>query len=202
MRATQDVDVLTADAKRSHRPLVRAVVVAAVVVLVDRLTKIWAEHRLVAGPCDSTPDGCIDLFWTARLHLVYNEGAAFSTGPDLGPVFGVIALVMALVLFNLARRRPDRIGQYVLGVIAGGAIGNLTDRIVRADDGPLSGAVIDFIDFQWWPVFNVADSAVVMGVLTFVVYSFLQPEPAPRSEPAPNRASRPGPAASADRNGA
>lgn len=181
MCATQDVDVLISDeAPRRRRPWLAAVVPASVVVLLDALTKIWAQNRLTAGPCLPDGDGCIDLILGLRLHLVYNRGAAFSTGSELGPLFGVIAMVMSVVLFNLARKRADRWGPLILGLIAGGAIGNLIDRIVRAEDGLLSGAVVDFIDLQWWPVFNVADSAVVVGVIAFVIYSFVEPDAAGR----------------------
>ena len=148
------------------------------VVIVDQLTKQWADNRLVAGPCTPEGDECIDLLFSLRLHLVYNEGAAFSTGTELGPLFGVIAMVMSVVLVVVARRRVDRLGQVLLGLIAGGAIGNLIDRVVRADDGLLSGAVIDFIDLQWWPVFNIADSAVVVGVIALIVYSLIDPDAA------------------------
>ena len=144
------------------------------VVVVDQLTKIWAENRLTVGPCRPGGDECIDLVLGIRFHLVHNQGAAFSTGPQLGPLFGVVAFLMTLVLFNLARKRTDFLGQVLLGLIAGGAIGNLIDRVARADDGFLSGAVIDFIDLQWWPVFNVADSAVVVGVVALIVHSFLE----------------------------
>lgn len=149
---------------------------AASVVLIDQITKIWAGRRLVAGPCRAGGDECIDLFLGLRLHLVYNRGAAFSTGTGLGPVFGLIALVMTVVLLTVAARRLDRWSPILLGLIAGGAVGNVIDRIFRAKDGLLSGAVIDFIDVQWWPVFNVADSAVVVGVILYVAYSLLEPE--------------------------
>ena len=153
-------------------------IVAGAVIAVDQLTKWWAESRLVAGSCASSEDACIDLIGTLRFHLVYNPGAAFSTGGDLGHVFGVIAMVMSVVLLRLAWQRTDRVGPVLLGAIAGGAVGNLIDRIARADAGFLSGEVVDFIDLQWWPVFNVADSAVVMGVIAFGVLAMFEPEPA------------------------
>jgi signal peptidase II len=62
-------------------------------------------------------------------------------------------------------------GTVAVGMIAGGAIGNLSDRLLRAGDGFLGGGVVDFIDFQWWPVFNVADAAVVLGGLMLVLES-------------------------------
>ncbi len=158
------------------RSLRLALIVGAVVAVIDQVTKRWADNRLVAGPCTPTGDECIDLFWTARFHLHYNPGAAFSTGRELGPLFGVLAIIMTVVLLNLARKRVDRLGPILLGAIAGGAVGNLVDRVTRAEDGPLSGSVIDFIDFQWWPIFNVADAAVVVGVIVFIVYSLFDPE--------------------------
>ena len=179
MCATQDLDVLSTDeARPQNRAWLLAVGPAAFVVLIDQLTKIWAQNRLTAGSCSASADNCIDLILGLRFHLVYNQGAAFSTGEGLGPLFGVIALAMSLVLFNMARRRTDRWGPLILSLIAGGAIGNLLDRVFRADEGLLSGAVVDFIDLQWWPVFNVADSAVVVGVVALLIYSMVKPEAA------------------------
>ncbi len=178
MRTAQDVHVLsgTDGVSTATRSLRLALIVGAVVAVIDQVTKRWADNRLVAGPCTPTGDECIDLFWTARFHLHYNPGAAFSTGRELGPLFGVLAIIMTVVLLNLARKRGDRLGPILLGAIAGGAVGNLVDRVTRAEDGPLSGSVIDFIDFQWWPIFNVADAAVVVGVIVFIVYSLFDPE--------------------------
>ncbi|MCP4222872.1 MAG: signal peptidase II [Actinomycetia bacterium] len=176
MCAAQDVDVLSPPPESTGGTGLwrRFALPAVLVIVIDQATKVWADNRLTAGPCLPGGDECIDLVLGLRFHLVHNQGAAFSTGPQLGPVFGLVALLMSVVLFNLARKRNDALGQVLLGLIAGGAIGNLIDRIVRAGDGLLSGAVIDFIDVRWWPVFNVADSAVVVGVIALIVYSFLE----------------------------
>ena len=147
---------------------------AGTTVAADRVAKIWAEHRLAAGPCRPDSDSCIDLAFGARFHLVYNHGAAFSTGTSLGPLFGLVAAVMTVLLLRLAATSPDRVRSLLFGLIAGGAFGNLVDRVVRASDGPLSGGVVDFVDVQWWPVFNVADAAVVVGVIMFLLYSMRQ----------------------------
>ena len=178
MRSAQDIHVLSgADGVRTAtRSLRLALIVAVVLAVIDQATKAWADNRLVAGPCTPTGDECIDDFWTARFHLHYNPGAAFSTGRELGPLFGVLAIIMTVVLLNLARKRVDRLGPVLLGAIAGGAVGNLVDRVTRAEDGLLSGSVVDFIDFQWWPIFNIADAAVVVGVIIFIVYSLFDPE--------------------------
>ena len=183
MCATQDVDVLSDRiGGPRRRPLWIALIVAALVVAVDQISKAWARSALVAGPCTPDGDECIDLILDIRFHLVFNRGAAFSSGPEFGPAFAVIAFVMSLVLFNIARKRTDRWGPILLGLIAGGAIGNLIDRVFRADDGFLSGPVTDFIDLQWWPVFNVADAAVVVGVILFILHALREPEPEPSDQ--------------------
>ena len=194
MRGTQDLDVLSGSSSASKRRAGRiprgpavALATAAVVVLVDQLTKRWAVDRLTAGSCEATPDACIDLFWTARFHLHFNPGAAFSTGESYGRVFGVLAIVMTVVLLSMARGRTDRLGPVLLGAIAGGAVGNLIDRVLRAEDGVLTGTVVDFIDLQWWPIFNVADAAVVVGVIVFATYSVLVPEAGVAADPSCDR---------------
>lgn len=170
----QDLDVLVKPLSSSQsRGLRLSVPIAVAVVLADQATKQWAVRRLMEGSCD-VPDACVDLPLGARFHLAFNTGAAFETGSELGPLLGVLAFVMAIVLLAMSRARTDRLGTTLLGSVAGGAVGNLIDRIVRADDGILSGAVIDFIDFGWWPIFNIADSAIVMGVIGLIVATFFE----------------------------
>ena len=130
---------------------------AAGTLLVDQLTKWWAVNAL--------DDRNIDLFWTLRLNLVLNRGAAFGFGTGLGPVIGVLAVIVIVSLMRAGRVDPTPAVQVALGLVAGGALGNLADRALRAEDGFMSGAVIDFIDVQWWPVWNVADMALVFGVI-------------------------------------
>lgn len=173
MREAQDPDVLSgrpaAGAARAFR---WSVPIAALVVAIDQLTKRWALSTLEPGSC-SQPDACIDLIGGARFHLVFNTGAAFTRGAGYGPVLGVLALVMTVTLLYLSTRRRDLFGIVMFGAVAGGALGNLLDRAFRADDGFLSGAVIDFIDLRWWPVFNIADSAIVVGVIGIIAHAFL-----------------------------
>jgi signal peptidase II len=128
---------------------------AAVVVALDQLTKWWAENRLERGP--------IDLVWTLRLNLVRNPGSAFSIGRSLGPMLGVLAVIVVLVLVRVGRVVSSLPTAIALGLVLGGAAGNLIDRLFRDGHGFLGGHVIDFIDFQWWPVFNVADMGIVIG---------------------------------------
>ncbi len=180
MRHPQDLHVLivvteqrsaaTSDPE-SRGGLRWALPMGAAILAADQVTKRWALGRLTAGSCEQ-PDACIDLVAGARFHLVFNKGAAFAQGTGFGPVLAVLAAAITCVLLFLAWGRTDKAGSLLLGAITGGAVGNLVDRITRADEGPLTGAVVDFVDLGWWPVFNVADAAIVCGVLGFVVVSW------------------------------
>ena len=137
----------------------RAAVLAAVagtVVLVDQLTKTWAERALTDGP--------IHLFWTVSLRLTYNSGAAFSSARGLTPFITALAVIVLILLVGFSSSMTTTVGLVTMGLVIGGAMGNLTDRIFR-DNG---GAVIDFIDFEWWPVWNVADAAIVIGAILLI----------------------------------
>lgn len=136
------------------------VVVAAIVITVDQLTKTWAAHTL------ATRD--IDLFWTLRFHLARNRGPAFSLGFGSGGVIAILAIVIVIVFLVIGRSVDTKLGVLSLGLVLGGAIGNLVDRAFREGSGFLGGAVIDFIDPQWWPIFNVADMAVTIGGVLLV----------------------------------
>jgi signal peptidase II len=153
--------------------------VAAGVLLLDQLAKTWALRELADEP--------IDLVWTLRLNLTFNTGAAFSQGEGLGPFIGVAAAAVVIGLLWSGRAVPNALGAVAMGMILGGAIGNLADRAFREGDGLLGGAVVDFIDFQWFPVFNVADIGVVGGALLLVLATALEGEheDEPDVEPAP-----------------
>ena len=145
---------------RSLAPLV-----ALAVVTLDQLTKWWASATLDDGHV-------IDIVWTLRLNLVRNSGAAFSTGRGLGPVFGVIAVVLVLVLVRMGRVMQSSAMTIALGLVLGGALGNFGDRLFRSGSGGfLGGYVVDFIDVQWWPVWNVADMAIVCGAIGLAWFS-------------------------------
>jgi signal peptidase II len=151
----------------AHRYLPLALVAAALWLLLDQLTKWWATSTL--------DDEIIEVAWTLRFRLVTNTGASFSIGEGLGPVIGVVALVVVGILLWTGRSIGSPLGAIGLGLVLGGALGNILDRAVRAGDGFFGGAVIDFIDFQWWPVFNVADIGVVVGAVLLLVASMLEP---------------------------
>ncbi len=131
------------------------ILVGTAILCLDQLTKWWASGAL--------GDRSIDLFWTLRLHLVRNTGAAFSRGEGLGPLLSVLVLVVIVLVVRQGARTGDRVALLAVGAIVGGAVGNLVDRALRSGDGFLGGAVVDFVDFQWWPVFNVADATIVIA---------------------------------------
>lgn len=142
------------------RRLAPALGLAAVVLVLDQVTKHWALQELQTRN--------IDLVWTLRLNLVFNEGTAFSLGGGMGWLFGPLALGVSVVLLRWAMRLRSLAARLAVGAVVGGALGNLVDRAFRAGDGFLGGRVVDFIDLQWWPVFNIADVGIVVGALALV----------------------------------
>ena len=162
MRDLQEHGARTAVTAWRRAGLVAAL--AAVLVAVDQLTKTWALRTL------TTRD--IDLFWTLRFHLARNTGAAFSVGLGSGGIVAILAIVVVIVLIALGRNLDTRLGVLSLGLVLGGALGNLVDRIFRSGSGFLGGRVVDFIDPQWWPVFNVADMAITIGGVLLVLSSY------------------------------
>jgi signal peptidase II len=148
------------DAPRAgSRSLLAIGAVTVVVVVLDQLTKWWALEAL------TDPTRVIDLVWTLRLRVIYNTGTAFSLTSDSGPVVSVIALVVVgfLLWTGRTQRSPWVLTAY--GLVVGGTFGNLVDRLFRdGNDGLLGGAVVDFVDLQWFPVFNLADAALTIGI--------------------------------------
>lgn len=140
--------------------------VAVFVVVVDQLTKWWAVRSLEHND--------IDVIWTLRFRLTHNTGASFSLGGDYGPWIALLGLFVVGFLLWHGRTVRSRVGAVALGLVVGGALGNLIDRVLRGD-GLFNGAVVDFIDFQWWPVFNVADMGIVVGGVLLVVSTLLRP---------------------------
>ena len=131
---------------------------AVAVMVLDQVTKTWALGALDDGPRH--------VAWTLRLNLSFNSGAAFGLGQGLAPLLVVVGVVMMILLLGMGRSAGSTAPAVVaLGLVLGGAAGNLVDRLVR-DHG---GAVVDFIDLQWWPVFNVADAAITCGAILLVL---------------------------------
>lgn len=144
-------------------------------VALDQGTKHWALSALADGP--------VDLFWTLRLKLVFNPGAAFSIG-SRGGLLSLVGLVVVAVVFRSVLRWPTRWAPVALGLVLGGALGNLADRAFRDGDGGfLGGHVVDFVDPQWWPVFNVADVGISVGAVLLVLLSWRHGERDGEQEP-------------------
>jgi signal peptidase II len=141
---------------------------ALVVLILDILTKGWAMSALSDGRD-------IHIFWTLHFALTHNEGMAFSTGTNVGPLIGMLAIVVIAILIFTLRKQSRLISLIATGCIIGGAIGNVLDRVFRGS-GFMDGAVVDFIDFRWWPVFNVADICIVCGAIA-VAYSMIVSQP-------------------------
>jgi signal peptidase II len=152
------------DKNRSYFDILICLSTVTVVIVADRLTKILFSNALQLG--ESLPVIKKIFHFT----LVHNTGIAFGLFKDNGFVFLIIPIIaVALLSYNLYYYH--KVGEldhfYVLGfsLILGGAIGNLTDRM-------LLGHVIDFIDLRVWPVFNVADSAITVGAFIILLKCF------------------------------
>ncbi|MEA3019840.1 MAG: signal peptidase [Actinomycetota bacterium] len=136
---------------------VLAAAVSVAVVAVDHATKWWAQRTLA--------DHDIHIVGTLRLHLVQNGGGAFGLGSRFSPLFAIAALTIVLIVFSSGGGFTSRLSQVAVGLVLGGAVGNLLDRVLRDGHGFLGGRVVDFIDVQWWPVWNVADMGISIGAV-------------------------------------
>lgn len=141
-----------------------ALAVATAVIVADQMVKWWVVATLPGKPI-ALVEGFL------QLRFVSNSGAAFSLLDGFGSVIGLIAIAAAVFIFLLAVR-VDSTGETVaLGLVLGGAIGNLVDRAFRGD-GFLDGGVVDFVDFSFFPAFNVADSAITVGAILAIWFAF------------------------------
>ncbi len=161
---TDKENPITRDAAEG-RSLLGFFVMALVVIALDQLTKHWVVTELGDGRIIDVIEGVLTL------RLTYNPGGAFGLGQSVPGFFLVASLAISAVILYLARRVDDPRWLVPLGAVLGGGIGNLIDRLVR-DPG---GRVVDFIDLQVWPLFNVADSAIVVGVAILFLLSFRSP---------------------------
>jgi len=138
--------------------------VAGVVLVADIVTKVLAVRLLPPNqPVSIIGD---TVTWT----LVRNSGAAFSMATGYTWVLTLIATAVVIGIIWMGRRLVSPWWAVGLGMILGGAMGNLVDRFFRSP-GPLRGEVVDFLSIGWWPVFNVADPCVVGGAILLVVLS-------------------------------
>jgi signal peptidase II len=149
-----------------RRLLYLAVVIVAVPVYVaDQLTKAWATANL-------QPDQPRKLIGSIlQLTLTRNSGAAFSIGTGATWILTVIACSVVVFVVITARRLGSRGWALALGLLLAGSLGNLTDRMFRAP-GPGRGQVVDFLQLPHYPIFNLADSAIVTAAVLIAVMAF------------------------------
>lgn len=131
-------------------------VVAAVVLLADQLTKVWALSALDDGARRALVGDLLGL------QLTRNPGAALSIATGMTWVLTLVAAVVVLVVLRTARRAASNAWAVTFGLLLGGALGNLGDRLFR-EPGPLRGHVVDFIAYGDWFIGNVADIAIVVA---------------------------------------
>jgi signal peptidase II len=160
------VQVPRGTASVTARSPVGPLAVAGVVVVLDQLTKIWAVAALSDGPVEVIGS-------LLQFRLTRNPGGAFSLLTGLTPVLAVLAVIMVVYIIRTTRRTSDVVMAYSLGLVLGGAVGNLVDRMVRSP-GVLRGEVVDFIKVPNWPTFNVADCAITVGVILIAIRGWRQ----------------------------
>lgn len=142
---------------------------AACVYLLDRSTKLLAENYLAGrAPIRLVPH-VLDLTYTT------NSGGAFGLFRGQPWLFFAASLVVCIAIVVASRHLASLPVALGLGLILGGAVGNLTDRVIHGSGA--TGRVVDFIYLHAWPVFNAADSAIVIGTFVVVIASLWRPEP-------------------------
>ncbi|MGW0608762.1 signal peptidase II [Streptomyces sp. NPDC002640] len=151
---------------RGKRRVAVLIAVAVLAYVLDLVTKLIVVAELEPG------NRSVELLgdWL-RLDVIRNPGAAFGFGEAFTILFTLIAVAVIVVIFRLARKLYSTPWAIALGLLLGGALGNLTDRIFRTP-GVFEGAVVDFIAPKHFAVFNLADSAIVCGGILIVLLSF------------------------------
>jgi signal peptidase II len=149
--------------ERSRSRAAVAVAVGVVVFALDLTSKILVVANLTNHPVVVLLGGLL------RLSLVRNPGAAFSIGTSYTAVFAIIEVVVIFAILRLSGRLRSWLWTVALGLVLGGATGNLTERLLRAP-GPLRGYVIDWIKLPYFPPwFNLADSSIVLGAALVIL---------------------------------
>jgi signal peptidase II len=148
-----------ADALSRRRIYVPLLATAAAVVAADQATKELALRELADGPVEL-------IGGVLSLRLTFNSGGAFGLLPGLPGFFLIATVVVIATILLWARGLEDGRWAIPLGMILGGGLGNLCDRLFRE----FEGRVVDFVDLSFWPVFNVADAAITVGVLLVLIF--------------------------------
>lgn len=147
-------------------PLRWALLTASGVLALDQLTKWWVVATLPGEPI-TLIDGFLDL------RYVTNSGASFSMLQGAGSLIAVAVIAIVVLIVMLVRKIAHTPEAIAFGLVLGGAIGNLADRIFRGP-GLFDGGVVDFVDFSFFPAFNVADSAVSVGAVLLLGLAFFR----------------------------
>jgi signal peptidase II len=140
---------------------IRFLAIAAGIVAVDQITKLAVVANIAEGDSVRVFD-----HWLFISHI-RNSGAAFGTLRGFGGILALAAIAGVVVFAVVVWRRPTPAVGFAAALVAGGAMGNLLDRIFR-------GTVVDFVDFRYWPAFNAADSAITIGALLLVWFGSRQ----------------------------
>ncbi|MBU6313951.1 MAG: signal peptidase II [Actinomycetales bacterium] len=136
--------------------------VALLIWLTDLATKIWAVHYL-------SHRGAIKIIGSLfQLNFIRNSGAAFSFAPGATLLLSFFGIAVLIAIVYYAPSLTSKGWAVVLGLVMGGVLGNLTDRIFR-EPGLLRGHVIDWMQLPHWPIFNLADTAIVVAAFISVV---------------------------------
>ena len=170
----------------SRRRVAVLAAVAVAVLAVDQVSKIAVVARLEGHQPVDVLDGVLTL------RVIRNAGAAFGFAAGLTVVFSLVAVGVALAIVRTARRLQSLPWAVTLGLLLGGAVGNLCDRLFRAP-GPLQGHVVDFLELPHWPVFNLADAAIVAGGALAVLLAVrgVHVDDGPPAAPAPEAGAPP-----------
>ena len=144
--------------------------IAGAVYVVDRVTKVLVQDNLAHRP------PVVLIPRVVRLNFTENPGGAFSLFTDTPWLFFGATIVVSAVIVVASLRVAERLPAVGLGLVLGGALGNLTDRITRGE-GLFDGKVVDFVDFHIWPVFNAADAAIVVGAGMLLLAGTRRPGP-------------------------
>ncbi|MDQ1484143.1 MAG: signal peptidase [Actinomycetota bacterium] len=158
-------EVTTAPSTPRRLLYLALVIVVVPVYIADQLTKAWAATHLQPGQPRPLVGSVL------QLNLTHNSGAAFSIGTGATWILTAIACSVVLFVLVTARRLGSRGWALALGLLLGGALGNLTDRMTRAP-GPGRGEVVDFLQLPHYPIFNLADSAIVSAAVIIAVMAF------------------------------
>ncbi len=147
------------------RRLAPGLLAAGVVVLADQLTKRWAQASLPGNP-----RVVIDGFLV--FEYAENPGSAFGLFQDAGQVIGILAIAISVFVVWMMVGTERRLDLVALGLVLGGALGNIVDRLTRGD-GFMDGRVVDFVGLWFIPNFNVADAAINVGVALLLVVAIV-----------------------------